>query len=368
VEVIDTGIGMSAEQQQRLFEPFTQADSSRTRHYDGTGLGLTICGRLASALGGSIEVDSTPGKGSTFRLMVPTGDLDNVSMVEPRQGIVASQQSETPAPASLDSHVLVVDDRHEIRYLARHFIERAGGTTECAENGRVAIECVEQAERDGRPFDVVVMDMQMPVMDGFETTRKLRDSGFARPILALTADAMKEDRERCLQVGCDDHLTKPIKANRLMNIVASYGSRSERPDEPRREDKAPDKGDGDGNAKATVLLVEDNQDTRKALSQLLELSGISTMSCADGRSAIDLAKEHYPAAIVLDIGLPDISGYEVCEELRACPELDDTLIIALSGRSFPEDLQRSREVGFDHHFAKPPRTNELLELLKGLED
>ncbi|MFP4599966.1 MAG: CheR family methyltransferase [Persicimonas sp.] len=358
LEVIDTGIGMSETQQQKLFEPFTQADTSRTRNYDGTGLGLTICARLAGALGGTIEVDSAPGRGSTFRLIVPTGDIGDVALVEPQRGIVSSNRAPRARAEDLSSHVLVVDDRHEIRYLARHFIEEAGGTTECAENGRVALRRIAQADRDGQPFDLVVMDMQMPVMDGFEATRRLRESGYDRPILALTAAAMQEDRHQCLEAGCDDHLAKPIEATELLAAVATY---CDGPVDAGDDDSGEDDSD---DTEATVLLVEDNRDTREALSKLLELHGIPLISCADGRTAVELAREHRPEAIVLDLGLPDMSGYEVCKKLRECEALDDSLLIALSGRNSIEDVQRSQEVGFDHHIAKPPRTGELLGLLE----
>ena len=176
-EVTDTGIGISEELQGRLFRPFTQADASVTRHYEGTGLGLAITRRLAEMLGGQVSVESRLQHGSTFRVTLSTGSLEGVRLVEPR--LVEETSSVAPGVPNLaDCRVLVVDDRSEIRFLAKQFIEKSGATVEVAVDGDDALCAIERSECRDEPFDVVLLDMQMPVKDGYTTARELRARGF----------------------------------------------------------------------------------------------------------------------------------------------------------------------------------------------
>jgi hypothetical protein len=216
IEVVDTGIGIAPEHQAHLFEPFTQADNSSTRQYGGTGLGLTITKRLVKMLGGSIAFESELGKGSTFRVTIPTAQRSSVP-VDPASPL-------DPAPAALpfrDCHILVVDDRKESCYLISRYIEDAGGRTTTVSNGEAAIKAVDQAEKSD-PFHAVILDIQMPGIDGYETTRRLRAKEFRTPIIAITAGAMLHDREKCLQAGCDDYLSKPVDRRVLVKLLAQY--------------------------------------------------------------------------------------------------------------------------------------------------
>jgi CheY-like chemotaxis protein len=221
-DVIDTGIGIDEQTVGQLFEPFMQADLSDTRRYSGTGLGLAISRRLAQVLGGDISVISTPGVGSTFSVTVSTGPLEGVEIVDlAGDAIVPTPISELAVDVQLTCRVLVVDDRRDIRYLAQHFIEEAGGYVDVAEDGVEAIRKVREAETTA-PFDLVVMDMQMPVMDGYEATRQLRAVGYHRPIIALTAGAMQGDREKCIEAGCNDYTSKPVDGSKLVALVAYH--------------------------------------------------------------------------------------------------------------------------------------------------
>ncbi|MDX1657108.1 MAG: ATP-binding protein, partial [Candidatus Competibacteraceae bacterium] len=208
-QVIDTGIGIGPEQLARLFRPFSQADTSVTRRFGGTGLGLAICRRLVEMLGGEITVDSAPNQGSTFAFTVTTGSLAQVPLVEPGGEIKPPAVATVPV-AALDGRILVVDDRHEIRMLIQHYLENAGARVVTASDGQAGLERALEAEKTAEPFDLVVMDMQMPVLDGYQATARLRAAGFCRPIIALTAAAMQGDREKCLAAGCDDYLSKPV--------------------------------------------------------------------------------------------------------------------------------------------------------------
>lgn len=201
--VADTGIGMDSQQLTRVFKPFTQADGSTTRKYGGTGLGLTISRRLARAMGGVIAVDSTPGRGSTFTLTLPLRVPE--ALAQPASPAPAKQND-----APLHARILLAEDMQDNRRLFTFVLGRAGADITCAENGRLAIEAITQAQRQGTPFHLVLMDMQMPELGGVEATRQLRQLGIAIPIIALTASAMLEDERRCLEAGCDAFLTKPI--------------------------------------------------------------------------------------------------------------------------------------------------------------
>ncbi|GAB5445064.1 MAG: hypothetical protein Fues2KO_54130 [Fuerstiella sp.] len=221
-EVVDTGIGIQPEELETLFEPFTQIDSSHTRSFGGTGLGLAISRRLAQMMGGSIRAASTPGEGSTFTVSIDPGPLEGVPFVVPKPD--SSSPAEDAPPLSLNCTVLIVDDRRDIRFLAQNFIEQAGGIVQTANNGQEGVQAIREAMDGGSLPDVILMDMQMPVMDGYTATRELRRLGIELPIIALTANAMAEDREKCLAAGCTDFLTKPLDRRRLIEAIAQYCS------------------------------------------------------------------------------------------------------------------------------------------------
>ena len=221
--VIDTGIGMSPEQQSRLFKPFSQGDASVTRKYGGSGLGLAISDRLAKMLNGTLSFESELGKGSTFRVRLPLENLNDALMVQPdsEAGLV-DRPEPTPELKRLDCSILVVDDRREVRHISQHFLEKSGAQVMTAEDGRQAIDAAIAARDAGKPFGLIVMDIQMPNIDGLQATARLRAEGIDIPIIALTADAMTGDRERCLRGGCDDYLAKPIEHSELVSKARYY--------------------------------------------------------------------------------------------------------------------------------------------------
>jgi signal transduction histidine kinase/CheY-like chemotaxis protein len=220
IDVLDTGIGLDPALFGRVFEAFTQADASTTRRFGGTGLGLTISKRLAAALGGDLCAERREGGGSCFSLRIPTGRIENIKLVDELE---LDSDAHTPRPeralACTRCRLLIAEDGPDNQVLLRFFMTKAGAQVTLADNGRVAVDLALAAERDGQPFDVILMDMQMPVQDGYAATRELRRAGYWRPIIALTAHAMQHDREQCLQAGCDAFATKPLDRLGLIELI-----------------------------------------------------------------------------------------------------------------------------------------------------
>jgi PAS domain S-box-containing protein len=224
-KVTDTGIGMNEEQIGRLFQTFSQVDNSSSRRFGGTGLGLCISKRLVEALGGRIEVRSAPEQGSTFSVTLDPGPLDGIRMIESAAKPPPDRPATAPAAADkteLAGRILLAEDGPDNQRLISTVLRKAGAEVVAVENGQLAVEAALAACDQGRPFDVVLMDMQMPVLDGYDATRRLRDLGYTGAIVALTAHAMSQDRQRCLDAGCDDYATKPIDRVRLVRTIAAY--------------------------------------------------------------------------------------------------------------------------------------------------
>ncbi|MEN6458080.1 MAG: ATP-binding protein [Thermoguttaceae bacterium] len=225
-EVIDTGIGLTEQQIQQLFKPFCQADTSTSRRFGGSGLGLTISKRLAQLLGGDVTVHANPDRGATFTVTIDPGLLDAESLlVQPEKATLSEDKSERRAASPLprlSGRVLLVEDGPDNQRLIAFVLRKAGAEVTVAANGQEAIDAYQAAKNRGEPCDAILMDMQMPVLDGYAATRQLRSRGYGGPIIALTAHAMTHDREKCIEAGCDDYLTKPIDRRALLDIVSRH--------------------------------------------------------------------------------------------------------------------------------------------------
>jgi signal transduction histidine kinase/DNA-binding response OmpR family regulator len=228
-DVQDTGIGMNQQEISRLYTPFTQGDGSPTRRYSGTGLGLTLSRRLARLLSGDISVRSKPGEGSTFTLTIDSGGRDEHRGICDLQMVDACKPDEVADPHKLpriEGRILLADDGVDNQRLMRRILTRAGAEVVVAENGRDAVNLALHDD-----FHVVLMDMQMPQLDGYGAASELRRQGFARPIIALTAHAGADDREKCIRAGCDDYLSKPVERLLLLQTLVAHitGRKPRRP-------------------------------------------------------------------------------------------------------------------------------------------
>jgi PAS domain S-box-containing protein len=235
--VRDSGIGMDLEQQSRLFSAFNQADASTTRRFGGTGLGLAICRRLTELMGGDISVRSTPGAGSEFVVTLPFGVADeDVPVEHPALQTAAAQgwlMSETPAlqdappepepalaPRLQGLRLLLVEDHPLNQLVARGMLEHAGASVEVAENGQLAVDRLRDRAED---YDIVLMDVQMPVMDGFEATRHIRHTlGLKLPVLAMTAGVMQSEQDQCIDAGMDDFIAKPLDVEQMLDTISRH--------------------------------------------------------------------------------------------------------------------------------------------------
>lgn len=367
-EISDTGIGISPEGQQRLFTPFTQADSSMTRRFGGTGLGLAICKQLVELMGGEIGVNSRPGSGSTFWC---TARFE-------KQPVPASQPD---AQAELKGRrVLIVDDNESHRMILHHFVAGWGMEDDRAENAERAIEFVEAATAGGRPYDLAVLDMMMPDKDGLALTKLLKahPAGRLLRLVLLTSLVQKGQAEQARQAGIDVYLTKPVRHDQLYDCLCralgfarqtterhSDGSRSARES---------------GNRAARILIVEDNPVNQKLTAKLLERMGYLVTVTDGGTEALEaLSRAHYDA-VLMDCQMPVMDGFETTAAIRAretshvsreaLPDPGpDTLhasrftphvpIIALTANAMPGDRERCLAAGMDDYLSKPVKGEEL---------
>jgi CheY-like chemotaxis protein/nitrogen-specific signal transduction histidine kinase len=349
--VQDTGIGVPKEKLERIFESFAQADTSTTRRYGGTGLGLTIARNLAEMMGGTLEVESTPGKGSSFTLKLTLEILDEKSSVS-----VVSRP--------VLRRVLVVDDNTTNCRLLESIFEYMGVACTICNGGPQALDIL-AATTAGESFDLIITDHQMPVMDGITLVGKIKESLGARPqpfilmLSSLDKGMFLEDAERA---GIDLFLNKPVKMHELNAILQSiFGS---------AQDPIPETPAQPGIHKVTknnasILVAEDDPVNMLLISEVLTRMGFSVIKATDGRQVLDLLNSHQPALILMDVNMPEMDGLEATQIIRTLAQPQgDIPIVALTAGAMKEDRERCLEIGMNSFITKPFKLEELEAVLR----
>ena len=347
--VSDTGIGISEKGREKLFKEFSQADVSTTRKYGGTGLGLKIAFDLVRLMGGEVGVDSEEGKGSVFWFTAEFGKMLKEELVKLDQEKQKGDIKNIP--------ILLVEDNYISQRVARTSLEKDGFTNlEIAENGRVAIRMFEKKE-----YELILMDIRMPVMDGLEATERIRQierSNTQRKtsyIVAFTAYAVEGDKERFLEAGMDDYIAKPFQPDELVRVITKYAGKREF-----RRQKS-----------LKILLAEDNKINQKVAMKTLESFGHMVDLAENGKLVLDKFKSGIYDIILMDVEMPELDGIEATQMIRKM-EREGILdgdpkkrikIVALTASTTKEDRERCIASGMDDYISKPFRQSELARAL-----
>jgi signal transduction histidine kinase/CheY-like chemotaxis protein len=375
--VHDTGIGMTAEQAAKLFQPFSQADSSTTRKYGGTGLGLTISKRLAEMMGGKIWVESKPGQGSTFSFTANLG-----------LGKERARKRFKPASKLHGMQVLVVDDNATSRSIMQEMLESFSFEVSLASSGEEGITELEAASKD-KPFELVIMDWKMPGMDGIEASKRIKNhKGLSRipPIILVTAYGREEVMQQAEEVGLEGFLLKPVSPSMLFDAtMQAFGeavpeiSRIKQRKEQESEALKHIQG-------ARLLLVEDNEINQQVAREILEGAGLNVMLAANGQEAVNAVKLNQYDAVLMDVQMPVMDGYTATRKIREWEgemrnkigknsdlkseipdpqsQIQKIPIIAMTAHAMAGDEDKSLAAGMNGHVTKPIDPDQLFATLQ----
>ena len=347
--VKDTGIGLTPEQAGRLFQSFSQADTSTTRKFGGTGLGLSISKKLAELMGGEVGVESVHGQGSTFWFTV-------------RLGLGEEKQRDlTPQPDLRGRRVLVVDDNENARAVLNDLLESMTFVVAEADSGAAALESVRQAATAGSPYEIVFIDWRMPGMDGIQAAQEIRSLGLTPPphLVMVTAYGREEVIKEASEAGIEDVLIKPVNASVLFDTAmrvlgAEQTQKREAGDAPSQvlEDLATIKG-------AQILLVEDNELNQEVAGELLKDAGFLVDIADNGRIAVDKVQQKDYDIVLMDMQMPIMDGVTATQEIRKLPGYEDLAIVAMTANAMQQDKDKCLEAGMQDFITKPIEPDEL---------
>jgi signal transduction histidine kinase/CheY-like chemotaxis protein len=354
--ISDTGVGIPSDKLDTIFESFQQVDASITRRYEGTGLGLTISKEFVELMGGNIWVESQEGKGSTFHFTARFG-LSDKDITE-AYSIINQDMS--------GLSVLIVDDNATNRVIFREMASSWGLKPVAVEDGNQALAELENARSEGRPYQLVLLDLQMPDMDGFEVGYRIREdpNNSDLQIIMLTSVGMRGDSERCKEIGIGGYLVKPVKQSELLDGIMLAMDR-------RDKEKIPvitRHTIHEARRRLRVLVAEDNAVNQKLAIKILEKRGHLVSVVSNGQEAIDALKEEYFDLVLMDVQMPDLDGFEATGRIRnrEKEEGGHIPIVAMTAHAMKGDREQCIAAGMDDYVTKPINVNELFTVIERL--
>ncbi len=368
-KIKDTGIGIPIDKQKSIFESFTQADGSTTRRYGGTGLGTTICKQLTELMGGDIGIESEPGKGSTFWFTI----------------LLDKQLDRKPGPEQINIEleglrVLVVDDNHTNRFIVSEYLKSWGCRPQEAASGPAALQQLNQSFASQEPFDIVVSDIQMPEMDGFELAERINalDQSPKPALIVLTSMGRIGDGQRCRQLGINGYLTKPLKQSDLYQAILSVsGLTAERDEQTPWKLVTRHSIAEESRERVHILLTEDYPTNQMIALRHIHGAGYQADLAENGQQALDAYKEKRYDIILMDVQMPIMDGYAATRAIRDLeqkrklgnlPELADRPekmpIIAMTAHTMKGDKEKCLAAGMDDYIAKPIKRQTLLAMIE----
>jgi two-component system sensor histidine kinase/response regulator len=348
VIVRDTGVGVAPDRQEAIFSPFTQGDGTTRRRFGGTGLGLSISSRLVGLMEGRIWVESELGRGSAFHFTACFGTADGDALAPPLANLASLQG--TP--------ILVVDDQPTNRRLLEEMLRRWGFAPASAAGGEEALAALRDARREERSYRLVVLDVQMPVVDGFEVVRRMREDPALAPItvMMLSSGGRADEAARCRELGAVPYVVKPVDPSRLLTtIMTALGSPVG--EASRRDPLPPSRG-----RPLRILVAEDNATNQRLVRAILEKHGHQVVLARDGREAVAAAHRGGLDLALVDVQMPELDGFQATAAIRAA-ETGTTRhlpIVALTAHALKGDREACLAAGMDDYLAKPIHTAELL--------
>ena len=353
--VSDTGIGIPADKQEEIFQSFSQADGSTTRSYGGTGLGLAISSQLIEMMGGEIWVESEVGVGSTFHFVVRLGLQTEASSATPIG---------TDVSALRDMTVLIVDDNATNRRILEQVVTNWGMNPILVEDGQSALQALEQAKAEGNEVPLILSDVNMPVMDGFELVKRIREQPglTGATIMMLTSSERGGDAARCRELGITRYLTKPIKQASLLKVLLS-AIEATQPAAPKAPASDPEEA---AMPSLYVLIAEDYDVNQKLVTRLLEKRGHRVVLANDGREAVRAFESEKFDLVLMDVQMPEMGGFEATALIREKEKATGghIPIVAMTANAMAGDRERCIEAGMDAYVAKPLKSKELFQVIR----